>query len=121
MHFVSADNKVYSFDQFDLQFNRPDIIIQRTGLATEEQILTYRKAWEKRVRKMGFDPARFSGEGSFDAPELQLAAETDRFAELNQAQYTVNLKASDAKYKLQRLFIEINGVPIFGVKGKTIQ
>jgi WD40 repeat protein len=42
------DNKVYLFDEFDLQYNRPDIVLERIGKAPKELIDAYKRAYEKR-------------------------------------------------------------------------
>lgn len=45
---------------FDLQFNRPDKVLERIGLADPSYIALLRAAWERRVRKAGQDPERLS-------------------------------------------------------------
>jgi hypothetical protein len=71
IHFIK-DNQIYLFDQFDLQYNRPDIILERIGLAPKELIDTYKKAYEKRLKKQGFNPENFEKERSFNAPQIKL-------------------------------------------------
>ncbi len=119
VHF-SLGLKIYTFDQFDLQYNRPDIILERLGKASKEQILAYRRAYEKRLRKMGFDPANFEKDRSFNVPELHLAPGTELFAETKNPEYTITFSAIDKLFRLDRLFVDVNGVPLFGVKGKSL-
>ena len=47
----SKDNSFYSFDQFDLYLNRPDIVLGRLGYASPELIEFYRSAYLKRLKK----------------------------------------------------------------------
>lgn len=119
IHFVKG-LKVFSFDQFDLQYNRPDIILERLGKAPKELIFAYRKAWEKRLHKMGFNPNNFEKERSFNVPQIILAANTETFVETSTSTHTISFTANDNLYKLDRLFIQVNGVPLFGLKGKSL-
>lgn len=45
------DSSFYSFDQFDLYLNRPDIVLNRLGYAAPELINFYRNAYFKRLKK----------------------------------------------------------------------
>lgn len=42
---------------FDLQINRPDKVLERIGLADPGYIALLRDAWQRRVRRLGLDPA----------------------------------------------------------------
>jgi WD40 repeat protein len=84
------ENKIYDFDQFDLKFNRPDIIMDRMrGLflhkqekneddATykdrvqdyENKITLYKNYYEHRIKQNGFTPEQLSGENKIHAPEV---------------------------------------------------
>lgn len=41
----------YSFDQFDIYLNRPDIVLQRLGYASPELLNFYNNAYRKRLKK----------------------------------------------------------------------
>ncbi len=45
------DSSFYSFDQFDLYLNRPDIVLERLGYASPELLNFYRNAHYKRLKK----------------------------------------------------------------------
>lgn len=45
------DSSFYSFDQFDLYLNRPDIVLNRLGYAAPELVAFYRDAYFKRLKK----------------------------------------------------------------------
>ena len=47
----SKDDNFYSFDQFDLYLNRPDIVLSRLGYASPELINFYYSAYLKRLKK----------------------------------------------------------------------
>ena len=63
-------NQVYPFQQFDLQFNRPDIVLERIALAPQELIKSYRKAYEKRLKKMNFKEEMFNQD--FHLPSIKI-------------------------------------------------
>lgn len=44
----------YPFEQFDLKYNRPDIILDELDMGFEEYIPLYKKAYEKRLQRMGY-------------------------------------------------------------------
>lgn len=118
--FYVGNGKVYSFEQFDLQYNRPDIVMARLGYASPDQITLYKRAWEKRIRKMGFSPADFEKEQIGNVPVLTFKSNTGLFEKTNNKQFNISFKAQDDLYRLARLFVSVNGVPIYGMKGRNI-
>lgn len=116
IHFVKG-MEIYSFDQFDLKYNRPDIVLQKLD-APAKQIEIYYKAWQKRVKKMGYTESMLSNE--VHAPEVTVMNKRDIPASTSSTKLSLQLKAHDSKYKLKRFFISLNGVPILGVKGEDI-
>lgn len=120
IHFVKG-LKVFGFDQFDLQFNRPDIVLERLGKAHQNLVVAYRKAYEKRLRKMGFDPSRFDKEFTFNVPQIAISMPESGLIETNSPNYAVRLTAQDNLYAIERIFVKVNGVPLYGVKGKLLE
>ena len=60
---------------FDLQINRPDKVLERIGLADPAYLALLREAWERRVRKLGLDPAKVTKPARYqDVPRLRLTA-----------------------------------------------
>ncbi len=109
-------NKMFPFEQFDLHYNRPDIVLDRIGYASKDLINSYKKAHEKRLKKMGFNQSDF--EKGFNAPEIELAHSDEYFTK--KSTFPIELKAKDEKYKIDRINVWINGVPIYGVKGMSV-
>jgi WD40 repeat protein/uncharacterized caspase-like protein len=103
----------YGFEQFDLKLNRPDLVLQALGKASPALIETYRKAYLRRLVKLGFDESKLAGQS--DPPEVALAlAEIPRST--GEAQLELAVKAS-ASAPLDRLDIYVNGVPLGGSRG----
>lgn len=104
--------KYYPFEQFDLKFNRPDIILQDIGGIAPEVIEGYQLAYKKRLKKMGVNEEQLGME--IHLPELEITKYT---VDGNKAK--VSFVARDDKYDLQRLFLTVNDVPYYGRKGKS--
>src|SRR5262249_1834281 len=50
--YFRVGSTAYPFEQFDLKFNRPDIVLERVGLASPEPVASYREAYRKRLRRL---------------------------------------------------------------------
>ena len=108
---------LYPFEQFDLRFNRPDILLSRLGMASQEAIQSYRLAYEKRLRKMGLTEQMLGSD--FHLPELHILT-GDVPVSVNQTALALRVKASDSKYALDRFNVFVNDIPVFGTAGIPI-
>ena len=110
-------NRAFGFDQFDLKFNRPDKVLERIGQASKEIIAAYRHAYLKRLKRMNFTENMLNDD--FHLPEIAVNAG----ASLVTREYTVKLKvqAGDSKYLLDRLHVDVNGVPVHGTAGISLR
>lgn len=111
------DGRIYPFEQFDLKFNRPDIVLQQIGLASEGQVAAYRQAYEKRLRKMGFKEEQLGS--NLHLPMLQMLT-ADIPLSTDKTSIRLKFKASDEEDMLDRLNVFVNDVPIHGTKGIPI-
>lgn len=112
-----ADNQVLPFEQLELKYNRPDIIAERLGYATKKLIDSYKAAYQRRLKRLGFTEADLGS--SFYLPEVtlnynQLPLETD------QRTFKLNVKAADKNYPLKKLQVYANDVPVFGSQGVPV-
>ncbi|MBN9382169.1 MAG: caspase family protein [Chitinophagaceae bacterium] len=111
----------YEFSQFDLSLNRPDKVLSKMGYSPPELIGYYTKAWEKRVKLMGWDPARFTTISSFAAPSVHLSNVPTDLHDIATPNISFQVNATDYVSPLSRLLVSINGVPLYGVKGLTLK
>lgn len=116
VHFTKGI-QIFSFEQFDLIYNRPDIIAARLG-APQEKIELLQSAWKRRVRRMGFSPDELSLE--MHAPSLHITNERTFPHITSKESVTLKIKAKDTKYHLSRLMISNNGVPVHNRSGYDI-
>lgn len=116
--FYTKGINVYSISQFDLKYNRPDIVLDRLGYASQETIDQYKRAYEKRLKKMGFTEDMLQED--FHLPEVKVENENDIPVEVSNEELTLNLSCTDTKYPLDRVNIWVNNVPIYGINGISL-
>lgn len=104
--------KYYPFEQFDLKYNRPDIIMEDLAMVNQEIIDLYYMAYQKRLKKMNLSEDQISGELHLPTTLINRyeLTEDQRHAELE-------IKVSDTKYDLNRMNVYLNDVPVFGRDG----
>lgn len=115
VHFSDGD-KSYPFEQFDLRLNRPDIVMERIGVA-DEAVAIARQMREKRLKRMGVTEEMLKPD--FHVPEIEILGSIP----LSSADsgIEISIKAQDTKYPLERLKIFVNNVPINGRDGESLR
>jgi len=112
------NNKLYTFEQFDVRYNRPDIVLSKLPYSTDAEITAYNKAYKKRLKKMGFNTN--SEDTTFNIPEVSITNIDELpIASLDET-LTLKINAKDSIYNLNRINIWINDVPVFGIHGNEI-
>jgi len=111
---VDKEARYYPFGQFDLKFNRPDIILKDLSMGDEKTIEFYHLAYKKRLRRMGLTEEQLSSD--IHLPELEILDYN-----LNGNEIELSFNAIDSKYNLNRVNVYINDVPIYGANGKKIK
>lgn len=111
----SVGGKRFDFDQFDLKYNRPDLLLSRIPYADTSLIPLYYKAYQKRLKKAGFTEPML--EKGFHVPEIEITNHDDLLATTKSEHVKVVIHARDSKELLDRLYILINEVPVYGMKG----
>jgi WD40 repeat protein len=113
VHFI-RNFKVYEFEQFDLQYNRPDKVLGRLSGISQELIDSYSKAYKKRLKKLDFTEEMFSTD--LHLPVVKITSKTPPLTtKIKTLPITINI--SDSKYSLDRLYVSVNDVPVYGMKG----
>lgn len=111
---LKLNQKLYSFEQFDLKLNRPDIVCERLNKSSQNIINAYRYFYKKRLKKSGF--IEDSLDSGFHLPELQMNTR-DIPVTTNSSKVIFPVRLDDSKYELDRLLVSVNGVPINGGLG----
>ncbi len=119
LHYVTPDQRVIGFEQLDVKFNRPDLILPVIGSTDTALIDSYRKAYEKRIKKLRIDTASFSV--GFGLPEADFSDRAKIVFEQRENKLSLNIKGKDAVYELDRFNLWINEVPLFGQRGISLK
>ncbi len=106
------------FNQFDLKRNRPDIVLERIGYAQRNVVGLYRKAYQKRLRKMGFTEETLGG--GVHLPEAEVVSRDLPVSTLEK-KLKFRIRASDSRYFLARLNVYVNDVPLCGAGGMDLR
>ncbi|MDE5882589.1 MAG: caspase family protein [Muribaculaceae bacterium] len=115
LHYVQGLNS-FTFKQFDLKYNRPDIIHERLG-GSPDQIRILRSAWEKRLKKMGFTQSTVVSAESH-APELTILNRSQISGSTANGKAIIELTAKDQEVTIQSIHVSINDVPVYGSEGR---
>lgn len=118
LHYVQ-DFNTYSFKQFDYRFNRPDKILQALESPDTALINSYKKAYEKRIKKLGIDTSSFTA--NYSVPLADFANRNQIVFEQKESQLKLNVVAKDASLTLDRLNVWVNEVPVYGLKGISLK
>lgn len=115
--------KILPFEQFDLKYNRPDLIMKDLSLFTDEAydspinsqlIKSYYKAYTKRLQKMNLEESALTEE--YHVPEVILLTEKLPISTKDSI-IQLSVRSSDSKYELTSLHVLINDVPVYGLNG----
>ncbi|RVU02090.1 hypothetical protein EOD41_09080 [Mucilaginibacter limnophilus] len=114
LSFNSA-GKHFGFDQLDIRYNRPDKVLQAAGSSDTTLIRAYRRAYEKRIRKLGIDTLQFRS--GYNMPEADFKERDHLNYVQHRPQLRLTIKAHDDLYPLDRFNVWINGTPLYGLRG----
>jgi WD40 repeat protein len=117
LHYVK-NGMIVTFDQLDIKFNRPDLVLAAIGNQDTALLRSYRKAWEKRIKKMGIDTSFFRED--YSVPETVFEDRSSIGYEQNE-KMTLHIKGTDKHAALDRFNIWINEVPLFGQRGISLK
>ncbi len=111
--------QVFPFEQFDIQYNRPDLVLKAIGLADPALIKAYKNAYMKRIKKLEIDTTQFSDD--FEMPEADFENRSKIEYDQKTGKLNLVIAASDNNNTLNRFNVWINEVPVFGMNGKSIK
>ncbi len=113
------NGRVLPAEQFDLKYNRPDIVMDKMGVYSPDIITLYHKAYVKRLRKSGFTEEMLEGE--MNLPELTITNLNDISYKTKNQNLNLNITMSDDLYEIDRLNIWVNDVPFYGTRGLSLK
>lgn len=110
-----ADAKFLPFDQFDLKFNRPDIVNQRLGIGDSTYNSALKAAHDRRLKKMGLNENDLQQVKNL--PEVEIVSVGGNTDNEN---YLLEFTANDQSQDLFTIHVYNNDVPVFGTKGLEV-
>ena len=116
---LKQQRQILSMMQFDVQFNRPDKVLKAIGSTDTTLITSFRKAYERRIKKLGIDTNAFHQ--GFSISEANFTNRDNILYEQKDEKLKLTIKGVDGKFKLDRFNIWVNEVPLYGMKGISIR
>lgn len=99
------NNNYYSFDQFDLVFNRPHEVLKAMGSGNKGLVEAYGKAYQKRVERQDYAISSAIDE----IPVVKLLNKNEIPKAIEQPFVEINIAAEAKSNMLDRLFVKVNG------------
>ena len=119
LYYVTKELQVVSFEQLDIKYNRPDKVLAVIGNRDTALIHSYRKAYEKRIKKLGVDTSSFND--TYGLPEANFTNRSTIAFEQLTNQLSLQIKGMDSTYNLDRFNVWVNESPVFGQRGISIK
>jgi WD40 repeat protein len=119
LNYVTKDLKIISFEQLDVKYNRPDLVLEAIGNPDTILINTYRNAYYKRIKKLGIDTTSFRD--GYSVPEADFVNREEIPSEQKDDTLSLHIKGMDSTYKLDRYNVWVNEVPVYGQRGISIR
>ncbi|MEO6613721.1 MAG: caspase family protein [Chitinophagaceae bacterium] len=119
LHYTTGNLNVITFEQLDVKYNRPDKVLEELGNTDTALIRSYRKAWEKRIQKLGIDTTAFR-EG-YSVPKADFVNRENIEYRQKSGTVILHINGMDSAYQLDRFNIWVNEVPVYGQRGISIR
>lgn len=118
LHYVTSDLNIITFEQLDARYNRPDKVLEKINPADTLLISSYRKAYEKRIKKLGLHVETI---GVSAAVPVTTITNSNKIPVAQQSgTLNLSIKAVDSVQQLRSFNIWVNEVPVFGINGINI-
>ena len=111
------NGRLYNFSQFDLQYNRPDKVLQAMGSTDKDLIDEYHKTWLKRLEKSNFNESALNNK-ELHVPAVSIRQDFDHVSKKDEIE--IHFSLYDSLYKIDRYNIFVNDVPLNGINGRKI-
>lgn len=118
VHF-NYNNTLYSLQQFDSQYNRPDKLLQLANGSNKALIDLYYKAWQKRLVNAGADSTVALMLSV--APTATILQRDKVNSATSTPEVTLQVLFADSSTVLKSYNVLVNNVPLFGSTGKNVE
>lgn len=112
----NIQERFYDFDQWDIQYNRPDKMLEITNSEDKELATAYYKAYLKRLKKNGLTEKSFNQ--TTKSPQIVITNEITNGDIVTDSVFLLKLKIVPIiNESVTKIFILVNGCPLFGKQG----
>ncbi|HMU11148.1 MAG TPA: caspase family protein [Ferruginibacter sp.] len=118
LHYVADGDKIVSFEQLDLKYNRPDLVLQALGSKDKALIEAYHKTYTNRLERYGMDINAFGND--YVLPEADFVGRDKIDYNQKTESMQVHVNATTGQSSLKRFNVWVNEVPVFSSKGTRI-
>lgn len=115
LHYVTNDNQIIGFEQLDIKYNRPDLVLSSINPADTGNIGIYKEAYLKRLRDLHIENPVF--DSISDLPTLQIIGRDTIDYDQKKESMQLYIHADCGKRTFSRLNVVINETPVYGSKG----
>ncbi len=116
-----ADSEIYTFDQFDIQYNRPDIVLKRMPFADTIMLSFYYNAYKTRLGKLKINEGSFTKNWHVPAISIRNQDAINKKISTSQSYVWLDIIGTDDKSKLDRINVWVNDVPVYGKNGINLR
>ncbi|QEC43071.1 caspase family protein [Pseudobacter ginsenosidimutans] len=120
LYYTSKDQDWISFEQLDLKYNRPDLVLKSAGSANKKLISTFYEAYLRRLRRQGFDSLTLQSKVA--APQFDFANGKE-FISTKQypSKVSIRIRVEDRNLPLDRFNVWVNEVPLWNNRGVSLK
>ena len=113
------DGRTYPFEQFDLFYNRPDIVAKSLPQSNPMLVKQYESAVNKRQQQLGFQSVKTQAD--YDIPEIEIVGKDNLSLFTHEKTFSFDFIVTNSNKYLDRYNIWINDVPIYGKTGISLK
>lgn len=106
----------YNYNQFDAILNRPDKVLESIGYISDDKLLSLKRAFEMRLKRSGIAE---SSKAFQSAPSISVSTNEVKNS-VESPTLQVKVTGVDLKSPIQKLWVRVNGIAIYGIKGKMV-
>jgi hypothetical protein len=98
--------------------NRPDLVLSQLGETSKDLIGSYNQAYLKRLKLMGFTEDNLSPR--FHIPDVEITPWPPPLSNVDRHLH-LRVRAHDSEQPLDRLKVDVNDVPVYGIRGLNLR
>ncbi len=112
-----AENQFYDFDQWDIQYNRPDKVIEVLDNPKSLLAAAYYKAYLKRLKKTGINESMFRPGLKVPVTTILEPVEDGQAVNTSEIVLKINCKDPETLSTIVSVYVTINDIPLYGNRG----